>query len=147
MSVGRICTRTVDIAEPKETAWQAAERMHQRSVGALVVVDSGSLPVGIVTDRDITIHVVAQSMDPHKILVRDIMTAEPVIVREETPIEDALSMMRSKHVRRLPVVDDQGKLAGLVTLDDVTMLLAEEMFKIGELLEQQTPRAAATPYG
>jgi CBS domain-containing protein len=74
------------------------------------------------------------------------MTPEPKTVSEETPIESALSLMRSGGFRRLPVVDQNGKLVGLVTLDDILMLLAEEFTDVGRLLARETPRAAAEVY-
>jgi CBS domain-containing protein len=143
MSVGRICQREVDFAEPGESAFQAAERMHQRSVGALVVLDAYRRPIGIVTDRDLTNRVIAACRDPSTTTVEAVMTRKPKTVSENTDIESALSLMRSGAFRRLPVVDVDDGLVGLVTLDDVLMLLCEEFTTIGSLLKRETPVAAA----
>jgi CBS domain-containing protein len=143
MSVGRICIRSVDVAEPDESVWRAAERMHQRTVGALVILDAARAPVGILTDRDIVERVVSVSRDPHTTKVQDVMTTAPKTIREHGAIENALSLMRAQGVRRLPVVDDQNRLVGLVTLDDILMLLAEEFAEIGKLIARQTPQAVA----
>jgi CBS domain-containing protein len=143
MSVGRICQREVDLADLDEGVQAAAERMHQHTVGVLVILNGAKQPIGIVTDRDLAIRVVAGGKDPYTTLVGHVMTPEPKTVSEETPIESALSLMRSGGFRRLPVVDAGGKLVGLVTLDDVLMLLAEEFADVGRLLERETPRAAA----
>jgi CBS domain-containing protein len=143
MSVGRICQRSVDVAEPHESVCTAAERMHQRSVGALVVVDRNSRPLGILTDRDLVVRILARGSDPFATAVESVMTPVPKTVVEHAPIEDALSLMRSGAFRRLPVVDGEGALVGLVTLDDILMLLSEEFLQVGRLLEQETPRAAA----
>ena len=140
MSVGRICVREVDLADGDEPIWQAAERMHQRGVGTLVVLDEWKKPVGILTDRDLVERIVAKQLDSSQTLVRDVMTRPPRMVSEDASIESALSLMRSGRFRRLPVVDRDDKLVGLVSLDDVLMLLAEEFLQIGELLQRETPR-------
>lgn len=146
MSVGRICTREVDIAHADESVWQIAERMHQRVVGTLVVIDKDRVPVGIITDRDLVERVLAKALDPNSTTVQEVMTPAPETVDEQTPIEQAIALMRRERCRRLPVVDDQGQLAGLLSLDDVLQLLAEELTSVGELLEQQTVKAVARPF-
>ena len=143
MSVERICQRNVDTAEPDESAFQAAERMHQRTVGSLVVVDKVGAPIGIVTDRDLTIRVVAAGRDAYTTPVRDVMTPRPKLAQPGTPIETALSMMRVGGFRRLPLVDEEGRLAGVVALDDILMLLATEFNRVGRILESETPQEAA----
>jgi CBS domain-containing protein len=143
MSVGRICQRDVDLVDLDESAWAAAERMHQRSVGSLIVLNEDRQPVGIVTDRDLVINVLAHEREPRTTRVRDIMTAPVKSISEDGAIETALSLMRSGEFRRMPVVDREGRLVGVLTLDDVLSLLAEEFTDIGRLLDRQTPRAAA----
>lgn len=143
MSVGRICTRTVDLADMDESVWQAAERMHQRAVGMLVVVDERQHPVGVLTDRDIVERVVAQRRDAGLVKVSEVMTSAPTTVREDVSIESALALMRAHAVRRLPVIDVQDQMLGVISLDDVLVLLAEEFADVGRLLERQTPQAAA----
>ncbi len=142
MSVGRICTREVDTAQPDESIWQVAERMHQRAVGTLVVVDDDQNTVGIITDRDLVERVLAKGLDPNSTTVADVMTQPPNTVAEQCTIEDAIALMRREKCRRLPVVDIHKKLVGLLSLDDVLQLLAEELTTIGQVLEQQTPEAA-----
>lgn len=140
MSVGRICVREVDTVTPDEPASVAAERMRRRAVGTLIVVDDVARPVGIVTDRDLMSRVIAAGRSPTETSVREVMTPAPRTVSEQTPIESALSLMRSGCFRRLPVVDHDHKLVGLITLDDILMLLAEELAQVGQLLERETPR-------
>ena len=142
MSVGRICTRTVDVAAPDETAQVAASRMKARNVGTLVVLDRNQSPVGIVTDRDLTLCVVAQGLDPTMTELEVVMSKLPESVTEGTPIEAAIGIMRRGGHRRLPVVDDEGQLVGLVTLDDVLNLLSEEFEEIGELIRKEGPSSA-----
>ncbi|HLK10782.1 MAG TPA: CBS domain-containing protein [Candidatus Binatia bacterium] len=143
MSVARICLREVHLAEASESVFEAARRMAERRVGTLVIVDDARKPVGLVTDRDLALRVVAAGGDPRAISVGDVMTARPKTVSESTPIESALSLMRAGAFRRLPVVDEEGKLVGIVSLDDVLGLLAEEFELIGRLLEHEAPRPAA----
>jgi len=143
MSVGRICTRDVDVASSDESVQQAAERMHERSVGTLVVVDAKQQPVGIVTDRDLVVRAVAEGYDPHFTTVGSVMTPEPETALEDTPIEHALERMERGGFRRMPVVDHADRLVGLVTLDDILMLFADELNRAGKILVRQTPRAAA----
>ena len=87
MSVGRICTREVDLATADETVQQAAERMHQRTVGTLVLVDATQQPIGIVTDRDFVVRVLARGKDSQATTVGRAMTAQPETVLEDTPLE------------------------------------------------------------
>lgn len=139
MSAGRLCSRSVDLAEPGESALVAAQRMHARNVGTLVVLDAKRTPIGMLTDRDLTLRVLAQGLDPVATTVRQVMSPDPETVSETTPIEDALRVMRRGPCRRVPVVDKQGQLVGLLSLDDILALLTEEFRSIGSLLKQETP--------
>jgi CBS domain-containing protein len=142
MSVARICVREIDLADASESVLEAACRMEERRVGTLVIVDDAGKPAGLLTDRDLALRVVAAGRDPRATPVGEVMTVHPKTVSEGTPIESALSLMRSGSFRRLPVVNDDGKLVGIVSLDDVLGLLAEEFALIGRLLEREAPRAA-----
>jgi CBS domain-containing protein len=139
MSVGRICLRDVDLVDAGESALEAARRMRERGVGTLLVLDKSRRPIGIVTDRDLALRVLAEGRDPGATPVGGIMTEGPRTVSEETPIESALGLMKAGGFRRLPVVDREGRLAGIVSLDDVLALLAEEMVLIGRLVEREAP--------
>jgi CBS domain-containing protein len=145
MSVERICQRDVDTARLDESVFQAAERMHQRTVGALVVVDKAHVPVGIVTDRDLMVRVIAAERDPQTTTVKEIMTPNPKTVTEMAEIEFVISLMQDGAFRRVPVVNDLGHLVGIVTLDDILLLFSEGFSLVGRLLERETPRAAAAP--
>ena len=144
MSIGRICQRNVDLADADESVRFVAERMHQRSVGSLVVLDEWKRPIGIITDRDIVIRVIAAGKDPDMTQVCEAMTASPRTVTENTSIEQAIRLMRSGVFRRLPVVDRDGKLVGLVAADDILCPLAEEFADVGRLLERETPQEVAS---
>ena len=137
MSAGKICSRTVHIASPDEWVIEAAQRMRDNNVGTLVVVDTQKIPIGMVTDRDITIRCVADGRDPETTNVIDVMSTVTGTVEENTPIETALSAMAATSVRRMVVTDEQGRLAGVLALDDVVELLAEEAEMIGQLVRSQ----------
>jgi len=134
MSTGRICCRQVDTAEPQESVRTAAQRMSNRSVGTLVVIDDENRPMGILTDRDLAVRVVGRGKDAATTQVADVMSEGVYTVTEDLPIEDALSRMRRETVRRLVVVRDDGSLAGIVSLDDILALLTDELRDIGDLL-------------
>ena len=144
MSVGRICAREVDLAEPEESVQIAANRMHARNVGTLMVLDAESRPIGILTDRDLAVRVVGKGLDIFKTTVREVMSNTPTSVRDDTPIETALTQMRAGPFRRLPVVDEDGKLAGLISLDDILDLISEEFAEIGQLVRNEGPDMLAS---
>jgi CBS domain-containing protein len=142
MCVSRLCVREVDTATCDESAEAAAERMHQRAVGTLVVVNDAGQPVGIVTDRDLVTRVMARGRDAADTQLREVMTSAPTTTSERESINNALAVMRRGNFRRLPIVDSNNRLVGLITLDDILMQLAEEFKDIGRLLERETPREA-----
>ena len=143
MSVGRICVRRVVIASHGESVRQAAGRMLSEDVGALVVLDAERRPVGIVTDRDLVARCLAERRDPEQTTVGDVMSKPAARVNERTSIEDALAEMMRTRARRLPVVDDEGRLIGILALDDVLELLVEESATIGRLLARRGPPPAS----
>lgn len=139
MSVGIICSRCVDVVDADETILAAAQRMHERKVGTLVILDSANKPVGVLTDRDLVIRAVAQGKDPRQTHVGDVMTRNPKTLSQAAPIEQALALMRSGSFRRIPVIGDDGTLVGLISLDDILSLLAEEFAQVGSLVEKEMP--------
>jgi CBS domain-containing protein len=136
MSVGRICTRSVLVASPEETARAAARRMRDARVGTLVVVDGQMRPSGVITDRDLTVRVLAAGRDPDATPLRELMSQPPDCASEALPIEEALSLMAASSSRRLVITDDAGKLVGILALDDVLELLVEEAASIGRILKR-----------
>ncbi|MFI5398028.1 MAG: CBS domain-containing protein [Candidatus Binatia bacterium] len=137
MSVGRICVREIDLVAAEESALVAARRMAERQVGTLIVLNETKRPIGLITDRDLVLRVLAAGKDPHSVRVGDIMTRDPKIVSEEGAIEAALALMRAGSFRRLPVVGRDGELVGILSLDDILTLLAEEFAHIGGIVERR----------
>ena len=145
MAVGEICNRDVVITEKTGSVVDAAQLMRKHHVGDLIVVeDKGGRkhPVGIVTDRDIVVEVVAAGVSPDALKVGDIMGPEVATVRESEGLFEALRYMRDKGVRRMPVVDASGGLIGILTLDDLLSLLAEEMMELAKLVSHERQREA-----
>ncbi|MDO8248780.1 MAG: CBS domain-containing protein [Rhodoferax sp.] len=130
LTTGEICTRSVTIAFRQTTLNGAARLMRENHVGALVVVDEVDgqrTVVGVLTDRDIVTAVVAADLDPGTLCVEDVMTTDLVTAREDDSLIDLMRTMRRKGVRRIPVVGAQDELVGVVTLDDVLDILAQEL--------------------
>lgn len=147
MAVGEICNREVVIAKKALSVVDAAQLMRKHHVGDLVVVEEKNgrrHPVGIVTDRDIVVEVVAAGVNPDTLKVGDIMGPEVATVRESEGLFEALRYMRDKGVRRMPVVDRDDGLVGILTLDDLLSLLAEEMTELAKLVSHERQREAAS---
>jgi CBS domain-containing protein len=131
--LGKVCTKPVVTASANMTVAEAARTMRTKNVGALVVVNAGR-PLGMLTDRDITMQVVAQGKDPDATRVGDVMHKKPITLREDQGILDAAKAFAKTGVRRLPVVDKGGKMVGIVAMDDLMMLLGNEMGHVAAAL-------------
>jgi CBS domain-containing protein len=127
--------------DPEETVVEAARRMRARHVGDLLVADAQARPVGILTDRDIVVSAVAQSPDKlESLLVGDIMSRNLATARTDEPVEQALKTMRTRGIRRLPVVSADGRLAGLVAFDDILEVMSEELGELVTLVAREQKR-------
>jgi CBS domain-containing protein len=133
MLIGDVMTHSVETIEPGETLQEAAVRMRSCGIGVLPVIEEGQ-PVGMITDRDITVRATALGRDPQKTLVREAMTATVVTCREDAPVAEAERLMEEKAVRRLVVLDSWHRMVGLISLDDIATLPGEAR-RAGEILE------------
>jgi CBS domain-containing protein len=124
--LGKICIKPVVTASAQMTVEEAARAMRSKNVGALVVVNAGR-PIGMLTDRDVAVEVVAKGMDPDTVRVGDVMRRKPVTIRQDLGILDAAKIFARTGVRRLPVVTKSGVLVGIIAVDDLIMLLGNEM--------------------
>jgi CBS domain-containing protein len=140
MSISEICNREVVIVQRNNTILEAAQIMRQHHVGDVVVVEEREgirVPVGIITDRDLVVEIMAPAIDQTVITVGDIMVSELASVKENAGVSETIEYMRAKGVRRVPVVDRSGGLVGILTLDDLLELLAEELLALAKLVQHE----------
>lgn len=143
LTVGEACTRSVTIAFGTTPLNGAARLMRENHVGSLVVVDETGgkrIVVGMLTDRDIVTSVLASDLDCSTLMVEDVMSTDVVTVREDDSLIDVMQIMRRKGVRRVPVVGAEGELLGLVTLDDLLEILAQELGLLVSAIETEAQR-------
>lgn len=143
MNVGEMCNREVVVVEKNGAIIEAAKLMRQYHVGDLVVVEQRqgvTYPVGIITDRDLVIELVAAEVPFDSVTVGDVMSAELLTASEEDAITETIKRMRSAGVRRVPVVNRHGGLEGVITLDDMIELLAEVLEDLVGLVGGQSRR-------
>ena len=133
-TIGEICMRDPVIATRETTVAAAAKLMRENHVGSVIVVDRVDdalrLPVGIVTDRDLVVEVTAPGLDPEIITVGDIMAPELVTMPASQDVSTAVRYMRAKGVRRLPVVNEAGRLVGLASFDDVLEAVVDDLVEL-----------------
>lgn len=140
MPVSEICNREVIVVQRETTVNEAAKLMRQQHVGSVVVVEERKgvrVPVGIVTDRDLVLEVMAPELAQMVITVGDIMEPKLVTVQDGMGIYESIRYMRVEGVRRLPVVDSRGGLIGILALDDLLELLAEELLELSRLVKHE----------
>lgn len=140
MSVGEICNRNVAVVAKESSIQEAAELMRKRHVGDLIVVGhdhNRKIPIGILTDRDIVVELIAKKVPADAVTVGDIMSYELVTAMEDDDMLQTLKLMRAKGARRLPVVDAGGSLVGVLTVDDIVELIAATLSDVSKLIERQ----------
>lgn len=145
MPIGELCNKDVVAVRPDDSALQAAKMMREYHVGDVLVVETrngNQVPVGIVTDRDLIMEIIAPELDPNVITVGDIMVLDFATVKEDAGVFETIQHMRNKTVRRLPVVDDDGALVGIITLDDLLVLLADELNALARLITREPQKEA-----
>jgi CBS domain-containing protein len=149
MTVSVICNHNVATIGANQGIVDAAVRMREEHVGDLIVVErrgSFDVPVGILTDRDVVVGVVAKRVAPDQITVGDAMTRELLTVRDSDGVEFALREMRRCGVRRAPVVGARGELVGVLSIDDVIQNLATQLGRLADLIRvEQSSEARARP--
>jgi CBS domain-containing protein len=134
MQLKEIMTREVNVIPPEATLKKAAEKMKNLDVGPLPVCD-GEWLVGMLTDRDIIIRAVAAGRDPSTTKVRDVMTPEVVYCFEDQNVEEAAQLMEENQIRRLPVLNRNKWLVGIVSLGDLAVDTGDRQL-VGKVLEQ-----------
>jgi CBS domain-containing protein len=142
-TVGRICNRDVVVIDKDASVMEAARRMRAHHVGDLVIINQapqGPVPLGIITDRDLVLEVLAEDVDLARVTVGDIMSFELVTAREDDDVIDTIKRMRAKAVRRMPVINVHNTLVGIVAVDDLIDLFAEQLGDLARLISREQTR-------
>ncbi len=147
MSVGQFCNRDTVIVRREDSIVTAAQLMRQNHVGTVVVVtdvDGMLKPAGIVTDRDLVLEVLAAELDPETVTIGDLVSYELVTARESDGIWETIQRMRTKGVRRMPVINGNGALVGIITVDDLLDILAAELSEVTKVVAREQMREQTT---
>jgi CBS domain-containing protein len=138
MTIQELVIEGVETAGPSTTVEALAMRMEEAGIGS-IVIEEDMRPIGIVTDRDLAVRVNARDRHSSETVAEEIMTAEPVTVPVDAGLLEVTRLMRHRAVRRLPVVNEDGTLVGIITLDDVMQLLVQELDNLARVIEAESP--------
>jgi len=133
MSLERFCRKQLVTLRPEEPLQKAAELMRERHVGSVIVVDGEGRPLGLVTDRDLVCRAMAMRLDPAT-AVKQVMSAGLAVAKKTALIDEVALHMRQAGVRRMPIVDEHGRAAGMVTLDDLLVMLTGELVQTATVI-------------
>jgi CBS domain-containing protein len=133
MSLRRYVKKVASVS-PRASVLDASRMMSREAVGAVVVVSDDGRPIGMLTDRDIVLRAVAEGRDLQRTIVDEVMTRGTAFLSHDASIEDATEIMRDCGMRRLPLVDEQGRVDGIVSLDDILLLLGMELGNLSAAL-------------
>lgn len=141
MNIGQLCQREVITVHAADELVTAARLMRDKHIGYIVVVEprvaaQTQVPIGVLSDRDIVVGVVARDVEVRSLRVQDVMTREPLVLGESESVENALRELRRRGIRRAPVVGDSGQLIGVVSLDDLLAVLAGELQDVAWSIER-----------
>jgi CBS domain-containing protein len=134
MSIESLLSRPVATLSAKATCAEAARSMRRQNIGSIVIEDDG-MPIGVVTDRDLALRLVADELDAGSVTVDRVMSAFPAFSNPHRDLRAAIDVMLEMGVRRLPAVNAKGRIVGILSLDDVLIELADQMGKIKALLQ------------
>ena len=146
MTIGKVCNREVVFIHAQASIPEAARLMREYHVGDLVVIKEKTgkrVPVGIITDRDIVLEVIAEGVSMDDVSVGDIMSDKLVTARESDGLLETIKLMRAKGIRRLPVVNDDNELVGILSVDDLIDLFSEQIVDLARLIAREQGREKA----
>jgi len=139
MAIGDYCTRDVGSVSRQASLRQAARQMAGEALGSLVVLD-GDRVTGILTDRDVALATLAQGRDPDATRIAELLgDRPPVVVHEDSSLGVAAGMMRRHAIRRLPVLDAEEQLVGVIASDDLLRIVSRELAGLARAVEAQRP--------
>jgi predicted transcriptional regulator len=145
-TVGEICNREVVVTTRDATVADAARLMRDHHVGTVIIAeprDGAQRPVGIITDRDLVVEIMAMDLDPRDVRVEEVMGRDLVIAHENDGIQKTLDVMNYRGVRRLPVLSTRGNLLGIVAADDLMKVLAADITALATITTRERWREAA----
>lgn len=140
MSIGKLCRGEVVIAPKDMSVHEAAKLMKQHNIGDIIVIhkkDNNIEPIGILTDRDIVMKIVADEVEAKMICVGDAMSQDLLVLNHHQDTQEAIDMMSARGVRRAPIIDNHHKIVGLVSIDDLLLLVADELSSLAKLIRKQ----------
>ena len=140
MKIAEVCTKGAITVSPSAPVSEAAQIMCARNVGTVVVTMSPAdrpVVVGIITDRDIVRAQLHRTSDLSRLSVAEVMTPDPLVLNEQDSIEEAINQLLARDVRRAPVIDASGMLAGLVSTDDLLAEISDELVNLVQPIAQQ----------
>lgn len=140
MSLDQLIRRFPETLPPEASCTAAARLMRDANVGSVVVAE-GSKPLGLVTDRDLAVRVVAEGRDPQAVRLQEVMSGEPIFLSERRSVASVIEVMRDLAIRRVMVVDDAGDLVGVIALDDLLMRTAEDLGGLAEAIRKEVTPA------
>jgi CBS domain-containing protein len=140
MSLQNFCQKPLVRISSEKSISEACQMLNNGNVGCLIVENDGKL-CGILTDRDIALKVTGEQREPGTTKVAEVMTSDPIRISVDKDLPHLASLMRTFHVRRVPVVDGYDTTLGIITLDDLIVLLGDEMSEIGKAISEEFPRA------
>jgi CBS domain-containing protein len=135
MSLREFCKRPVFTVSPGDTILKACQLLEQHNIGCLVAEEKGKI-CGILTDRDIALKVVGGKKDSLDTSVAEVMSRCPIRISVDRSVHELTTLMRTHHIRRVPIVDGDQKVVGIVTLDDLISLLGNEMWDVGRTVSE-----------
>jgi CBS domain-containing protein len=142
MHCGELCHREVIVVQPSERASQVAKIMLENDVGTVVVVEGHGAhqrPIGMLTDRDLVLEIMANELNGEEVPVEEIMCREIILIKELDELPVAVRTMQDLGIRRLPVVDQEGFLRGIISASDIQKILARGILALAEI---RSPRGA-----
>jgi len=130
MRMSSIMNKKVVALRPEDKVAKAAKFMREKGVGCILVLDDEKRPLGILTDRDIVVSVLARGLDPKATRLKEVMTPNVVVAKEDEILLRAARAMAEARIRRLPIVDGEGRVVGIVSVDDILVVLITELSNV-----------------
>ena len=135
-AIETLIRKPVQTLPPGASCVAAATLMRDANIGSVVVASDGE-PLGVVTDRDLAIRVLAEARNPAAVPLQEVMSPYPIFLSVQRSLDDAITTMRDLGVRRLPVVDEHGHLAGIICMDDILATIARQVGHLGEAVRRE----------